>query len=152
MTEPQKATLYSALLPGLGQIHNKKYWKVPIIYAGFASLAYSAYFYTNEYNRVRTALIQARDTSLKNTPTDPEFQNIPIPVLTNVREFYRKSRDLSYIGMVGLYVINIVDAAVDAHLKSFDVSENVSMKITPTLVPTAYGISQANLSIRFYLK
>lgn len=151
-TRPQKATLFSAIIPGAGQIYNKKYWKAPIVYAGFAALIYSAYFYTNEYNRTRQALIETRDSASNYTPHDPEFQNIPYPVLMNWREFYRKNRDLSYIGMAGLYLINIVDAAVDAHLQAFDVNENLSLKVQPSIIPDGMGAYAPHLSLHLYLK
>ncbi len=127
MAAPKKAMLYS-LIPGGGQYYNKKYWKVPVIYIGFGALIYSFNFYNTEYNRVRQAYIQ----SINNQPiTDPEFANVPQDMLYNVRESYRKSRDLSIIGMVGLYALNLIDAAVDAHLSGFDVTDKLSLRIKP---------------------
>ncbi len=127
LSAPKKAALFS-LFPGGGQIYNKKYWKVPVIYVGFAALIYSYNFYSNEFNRVRQAYIQ----SINNQPvTYPEYANVPQDMLYNVRESYKKSRDLSAIGMAGLFAINMIDAAVDAHLKGFDVSDKLSLKIKP---------------------
>jgi hypothetical protein len=142
-----KVTLI-ALIPGAGQIYNKKYWKLPIVYGGFAALGYSYVFYRNEYNSVREAYIQVIN---KQTVTNPEYANVPAETLLNVRESYRKSRDLSIISMVGLYAIQIVDATVDAHLKGFDMSENLSLKISPDIKQTPYCTSAGlsfTLSIR----
>lgn len=131
----RKVTLIS-LVPGAGQIYNKKYWKVPIIYGGFAALGYSYYFYRNEYNIVREAYIQ----KINNQPvTNPELANVPAAMLLNVRESYRKSRDLSLISMVGLYALQVMDATVDAHLKGFDMNDNLSLRISPDVYPTNYG-------------
>jgi len=131
----QKVTLIS-LVPGAGQIYNKKYWKVPIIYAGFAALGYSYYFYSNEYNSVREAYSQ----KINNQPiTNPDLANVPAAMLLNVRESYRKSRDLSLISMVGLYALQVMDATVDAHLKGFDMNDNLSLRVSPDVYPTQYG-------------
>lgn len=124
---PKKATLLS-LFPGGGQIYNQKYWKLPIIYGGFAVLTYAFVFNQNEYDRFKIAYSQAVSNQ---TITDPELANVPIQMLYNVREAYRESRDLSIIGMAGLYALNLVDAAVDAHFKTFNVSENLSLKAYP---------------------
>lgn len=127
MAHPKKAALLS-LIPGAGQAYNKKYWKMPIIYAGFGALTYSFIFYSNEFSRVREAYKQ----KINNQPiSDPEFENVPEDMLYRVRESYRKSRDLSAIGMAGLYILNIIDAAVDAHLKGFDVSDKLSLRVMP---------------------
>lgn len=127
----RNATLF-ALIPGCGQIYNKRYWKVPVVYAGFGVLTYSLIFYNGVYNDVRTAYKQ----SINNEPiTDPEYANVPEDMLYNLRESYRKYRDLSAIGIGAWYAITIVDAAVDAHLKGFDVSDNLSIRVKPTIVP-----------------
>ncbi|MFN4082262.1 MAG: DUF5683 domain-containing protein [Bacteroidia bacterium] len=141
---PKKATLYS-LIPGGGQIYNRKYWKVPIIYAGFAALAYSTYFNNTEYNRFKTAY---RQSVAQQPITDPELANVPQQMLRNTREFYQKNRDLSVIGIAGLYALNLIDAAVDAHLKQFDVSDNLSLRIKPTI---NYNFGFATTSVQLQL-
>ncbi len=135
MSKPKKATLYS-LIPGGGQIYNKSYWKVPIIYAGFGALTYSFIFYDKVYNDVRTAYIQKTNNQ---TVTNPEYANVPEEMLYTLRESYRKSRDLSVIGMAGWYAFNLIDAAVDAHLKEFDVGESLSMQVRPQFQVTPVG-------------
>jgi len=123
----RNASLLS-ILPGLGQIYNGKYWKVPIIYGGGIALIYSYRFYQGEYDRFRAAY----KNKVNNLPlNDPQLENVPATMLYNVRESYRESRDLSLIGLVGLYVLNILDAAVDAHLKEFEINKNLNGKISP---------------------
>ncbi len=137
----KKATLY-ALIPGGGQVYNKSYWKVPIVYAGFGVLAYSLMFYNREYNSVREAYIQKINGQVV---TNPEFDNVPEYMLYNVRESYRKYRDLSAIGIVGWYAFTILDATVEAHLKEFDVGENLSLRIKPSYQMTSFG---SNLGLK----
>jgi coproporphyrinogen III oxidase-like Fe-S oxidoreductase len=143
MSSVKKATLLS-IIPGGGQIYNKSYWKVPVIYAGFGALGYSYVFYNRVYNDVRQAYIQ----KLNNEPiTNPEYENVSEDMLYNLRESYRKSRDLSVIGMAGWYAFNLMDAAVDAHLKGFDVGEKLTLKVKPQY---QYGpsYSYAGLSLK----
>lgn len=136
LSDVQKATLLS-LIPGGGQIYNGKYWKVPVIYAGFAALTYSFIFYEQVYSESREAYKQ----KVNGEPvTNPEYANVPEEMLYSVRESYRKSRDLSVIGLAGLYAFNLLDAAVDAHLKGFDVGENLSMRIVPGFQPATGGM------------
>jgi len=126
-SKPKKAT-YLALVPGLGQIYNKKYWKLPIVYGGFAALIYSVSFYQNEYDIVRQAVL---DKKAGRPISDPTLQPLDDANLVSLRDFYRDSRDLSWIGIGGLYALQIIDAAVDAHLQEFDVSENLTLKWQP---------------------
>jgi hypothetical protein len=126
-SKPKKAT-YLALVPGLGQIYNKKYWKLPIVYGGFAALIYSVSFYQNEYDLVRQAVL---DKNAGRPISDPTLEPLDIANLVSLRDFYRESRDLSWIGIGGLYALQIIDASVDAHLQEFDVSENLTLKWQP---------------------
>ncbi len=142
-----KVTLIS-LIPGAGQIYNKKYWKAPIVYAGFAALTYSYFFYSNEYNEVRKSYQQALN---KQSISNPYYANFPPEMLYSTREDYRKSRDLSIIGMVGLYALQILDATVDAHLKGFDMNENLGLKIDPTF-PVVNGQQYAGINFTFQIK
>jgi hypothetical protein len=149
---PKKASILSAVFPGAGQIYNKKYWKLPIIYGGIAALIYSLNFYQTEYDRFRQALIDSRDSVTGYRPRDSELRNVPQEVLYNIRESYRESRDLSAIGIIGLYAINIIDAAVDAHLKGFDVNENLSLRVAPDMRMTSFNTAYAGLSITLSFK
>lgn len=146
MSRPKKATLLS-IIPGGGQIYNERYWKVPVIYIGFGALTYATIANQQLYNDVRMAYQQR----LKNEPvTNPEYANVPTEMLFTLREYYRKNRDLTVVSMVGLYAFNLIDAAVDAHLKEFDVSDKLSMHVKPVY---QYGLAGQytglNLRLRF---
>ena len=121
---PKKAAIMSACLPGLGQIYNKKYWKVPVVYAGFAGLGYSFAFNQNKYSKYRKAYNDVNTVF----PFEGKYSKDNVHTLEN---FYHKNRDRSVIGIAFFYLLNIIDANVDAHLFSFDVSNNLSFNIYP---------------------
>jgi hypothetical protein len=125
---PHKATLYSLALPGLGQAYNKKYWKIPIIYAGFAGLGYLIVTNKNQYTKYKNAL--------EYDPNDPnavsnEYVKLSESQLKSGRDLYRKNLDLSIILTALWWALNIVDATVDAHLFKFDVTEDLSLRVEP---------------------
>ena len=122
---PSKAAFYSAILPGLGQAYNKKYWKIPLVYA---ALGTGIYFYIDnnkKYNQFRSAY-KRRLAGF----TDDEFQGIVTDndALIDAQEFHQRNRDLSLLLTVVAYVLNIVDANVDAHLLQFNVSDDLSLR------------------------
>jgi hypothetical protein len=144
---PHKATFYSAIFPGLGQIYNKKYWKLPIIYGAVGSLGYAIHFNSTNYvkykNAYRDFLIQdpGNKSYIKVIPVnltvedvEGQYANWFEQALENKREYYRRYRDLSYIGMAAIYVLTMVDATVDAHFYNFDVSDDLSMKLQPVIL------------------
>lgn len=123
----RKATILSAILPGAGQVYNKKYWKLPIIYAGLGGFGYMFGFYNSQYNVARKYLKAEYDgdsTTVNNTGLSGDQ-------LLVYKTKYRKFRDISVIGLAAVYVLNIIDANVDAHLKTFDVSDDLSLQIKP---------------------
>ncbi len=120
---PAKAAFYSAVVPGLGQAYNKKYWKIPLVYAAIGT---GLYFYINntrQYNNYRDAYKRRLEGY-----TDDEFSNIDTGRLITAQRFYQKNKDMSLLITFGLYILNIVDASVDAHLLQFNVNENLSLK------------------------
>ena len=120
---PAKAAFYSAIVPGLGQIYNGKYWKLPLVYAALGTTAYFYIDNNNEYQKYRTAFKQ------RLTGQQDEFFDILTDQnLIDAQKLFRKNRDLSLLFVIGAYVLNIVDANVDAHLQQFNVSENLSLK------------------------
>ncbi len=131
---PKRAALFSAALPGLGQVYNKKYWKVPIIYVGFGALAYSFQFNQSGYVKYRTAYKYRIDTDPLTIDDYPKYSNADLEML---QKYYHRYRDLSVIGIAALYLLNIVDASVDAHMFTFDVSDNLTLQLHPTLINTA---------------
>ncbi|KGO90242.1 hypothetical protein Q764_04080 [Flavobacterium suncheonense GH29-5 = DSM 17707] len=123
---PSKAAFYSAVLPGLGQAYNKKYWKIPIVYAGLGT---GIYFYADnnkKYHRFRDEYKKRLNgTSDSN---DPYFGNLDNSRIIDGQKFYQRNRDLSVLVTAAIYILNIVDANVDAHLMQFNVNENLSLK------------------------
>ncbi|HEX8516294.1 MAG TPA: DUF5683 domain-containing protein [Bacteroidia bacterium] len=132
---PKKAAAFSAILPGAGQIYNKKYWKVPVMYAGFAGLAYSFQFNQSRYVQYRDALKFRLDDD--EATTDNYVDVYTDDQLTTLYQYYHRYRDLTVIGGAVLYLLNIVDAAVDAHLFTFNVSDDLSLNLHPALINTA---------------
>lgn len=126
-SSPRKASIMSAILPGLGQAYNRKYWKVPVIYAGLGGLGYMFVANHQEYSFYRKHLIAENDEN-------PATMNETIYSSEQLKEqkvYYKRYRDLAAIGVGLLYVINIIDANVDAHLRTFDVSDDLSLRISP---------------------
>ena len=120
---PSKAAFYSAVLPGLGQAYNKKYWKIPIVYA---ALGTGIYFYvTNdrEYNRYRDAY-KRRLAGFE----DDEFPGVSDDGLINAQQTLKRRKELSLLITIGLYALNIIDANVDAHLLQYNVDENLAVR------------------------
>jgi hypothetical protein len=126
---PRKATIMSACLPGLGQAYNRKYWKIPVIYAGLGTFGYFAIYTNSQYKGFKDEYIfRTNNPTLVNNY--PEYSTDQLK--SNV-DFYRRYRDLSVILIAAVYTLNIVDANVDAHLFTFDVSNDLSMRWSPTL-------------------
>jgi len=130
--DPKKATMYSAILPGLGQIYNKKVWKVPVIYAGFGALVYFIDRNQRYYLDLKEALIDP-DYVLKYF--EGEFTD---EQLTTGKDAYKRWRDMSIIGTFGFYILQILDASVDAYLFNWDVGEDISLRIQPTNIPGSF--------------
>ena len=120
---PAKAAFYSAILPGLGQAYNKKYWKIPLVYGAIGT---SLYFYIDS----NTKYHQYRDAYKRRLEgfTDDQFSYLDETRLISAQKFYQRNRDLSALFVVGFYVLNIIDANVDAALIQFNVNENLSMR------------------------
>ena len=119
---PSKAAFFSAVLPGLGQAYNKKYWKIPIVYAGIGT---GIYFYnqnTKDYNRFRDAY-KRRLAGFE----DDEFQGISEDRLIDAQRTASRNRDVSLIVSIAFYLLNIVDANVDAHLRQYNISDDLSL-------------------------
>lgn len=130
---PQKAVLYSLICPGLGQVYNKKYWKIPFIYgAGGAFLYYISYNQT-KYKKFRNALFENPSSS-----PDDVFVIDGYPYryssLPTGRDYFRRYRDLSVAGLAAIYLLNVIDAMVDATFFEYDISDDLSMKVEPAVI------------------
>lgn len=154
MHSAHKATLYSMILPGLGQGYNKKYWKIPIIYAGFGVFTYFIIFNNNEYNEWNDAYIYALENPDGDVPPINDYYekySYNPDILRDQKDYYRRNRDLTYI-LTGLwYLLNVVDAAVDAHLMTWEVDEDLSIRVEPELYQPVYGFKPGG-GIRLSLK
>lgn len=128
---PTLATLMSMAVPGSGQVYNKKYWKVPIIYAGIGTSLYFAFSNNKEFKRYKEAYVYRVDD---DSTTVDEFVDVlsEQSIETNMDAF-RRNRDFSFIIAGLFYVMNIVDAAVDAHLFTFPVNDHLTFKLEPNL-------------------
>ena len=121
---PAKAAFYSAILPGLGQAYNKKYWKIPLVYGLLATAVYTYRFNDIKYNEVRDAY-KRRLEGYK----DDQFSFLTDSSrLVSAQKSYERNRDLSTFFIIGVYVLNIIDANVDAHLKQFNVNDKLSLR------------------------
>jgi hypothetical protein len=120
---PAKAAFYSAILPGLGQAYNKKYWKIPIVYG---AMGVSMYYYLDSSKKYH----QYRDAYKRRLEgyNDDDFQYLDDTRLISAQKFYQRNKDFSALFVVGFYVLNIIDANVDAALIQFNVNENLSVR------------------------
>jgi len=148
--DPKKATLYSAILPGAGQVYNKKYWKVPIVWTAIGIPTYTYFYNKTWYHKCQYALSVAVGITNNGgviTPSlqdslnavDPKLQPITASgntnALINYRNEFRKDQDYSALFVLIFWGLNIVDATVDAHLRDFNVNDDLSLRIRPTIIP-----------------
>lgn len=162
---PTKAVIYSAIFPGLGQIYNKKYWKLPIIYGGAVGITYAISWNGSMYGDYAQAykdLVTREGDSWKDfIPyyANPEeyinsssnLESLKSKLKRN-KDMFRQNRDLAIIVAVGVYVLCMIDAYVDAQLYDFDISPDISMRVDPVImIPTQYSKTSVGLrcSINF---
>ncbi len=162
--------MMAVAFPGLGQVYNRKYWKIPFVYAGFGGLVYSVRFNTTKYNEMMkgyqdfTDAIPETDSYLtldglkdQDPKTydpvlypnsyDPSNKSWVEDNLLKAVDYYKKYRDLTYIGIAAWYLITVLDANVDASLANFDVTDNLDLEVTPLQLPVP-GVIGAGLNIR----
>ncbi len=153
--EPYRATWLAVVLPGAGQIYNRKYWKLPIVYGGIMGCLY-AYNWNNQmYSDYRQAFLDIMDADPNSKsyetffPSGYDFQKNEEylkELFKKRKDRYRRWRDLSVFACIGVYLVSIVDAYVDAHLSSFDISEDINLSIQPDVQPSVtkgnyYGLN-----------
>ena len=129
--KPNKATFMSSLVPGLGQYYNQKYWKIPIIYGGFTGLIYYASYNNYVYKKYRREYKWATDP-------DPNIQKkskYPAANTERLKDTWRRYRDICFIGIGALYLLQVIDANVDAHFFDFTIDKDLSIKADPMLMP-----------------
>ncbi len=128
-----KAALYSAIIPGWGQAYNEKYWKVPLLYSLIGGALFFSDYNNKQYNRYLTAYVAETDDLIE---TVSEFEGKRTEEdLLYMKNKFRRNRDISYLSLLAIYFLNIVDATTDAHLYDFDVGDDLSFKVFPDIVP-----------------
>ena len=159
LTRPGKAALLAALLPGAGQVYNHRYWKLPLVYGALGGVLYGEYFYQSRYREFADAVnaVEVDPSNLQNANDSGlvRANAAKVPSLDGLRSgvvFYRGNRDIFYLYIGLAYSLQIVDALVDAHLRDFDVSDDLTFHWEPILMavpgqaaalPTAPGLSFA---------
>lgn len=148
--DPIKAAMLSAAMPGLGQIYNGSYWKVPIVYGGMMTFGYLIYYFDFNYIKFRNAFLASHDdnpNTINPYENDARINNR----LYDRVQFYRRNRDYLMILTTGFYLLNVVEAHVDAHLQSFDLSDDIALKVQPCLINSPYAC-QFGLCINLVFK
>lgn len=125
---PGRATVYSILFPGLGQIYNREYWKLPIYYGGLAVAGYFWYYNDMQYRRFQS------DYNAATTPGDSYEGSMSTDNLQYYRDYYRRFRDYSIVATVLIYLLQVIDADVFATMSTFDVNQSLSMDIQPAVI------------------
>jgi len=129
---PKKAS-WLALIPGTGQIYNKKYWKLPIVYGGLGSTGFLIYYYGNQTSIYRKEYVARINGDDENLSTDPEIIKMSTETVLAQRNFFRRNMEICVAACVIVYALSILDAAVDAHLFYYDVSDNLSLGVKPKI-------------------
>lgn len=146
-SEPKKASMLSAVLPGAGQMYNKKFWKVPVIYGLGGLLTYSAIRQNKWYVYYKSELINVLNGGVS-------VEGYSAQQLSLLKNESKRWRDLSIAGAALVYVLNILDAYVDAHLKTFDVSDDLTIQWAPSVIPVPFYETttiQTGLTVRFFI-
>jgi len=140
-----KSAILSTACPGLGQIYNEKYWKTPIIILGIGSCIYSYQYYNNKFEKYKEAYILRTD---QNENTIDQFEGIYSESnLITLQDYYRNNKDLSIIIGSIIYILNIVDAYVDAHLFTYNINDDLSLYIKPELLNNNIGTGLISMKI-----
>jgi hypothetical protein len=145
---PRKALLYAAVLPGLGQVYNKKYWKLPLVYGGFYLIGRNISNYNEVYVKYKNHLFYNIENQYPDTRVNPDVP-FTTPQLRRIVDKSRRERDLMVILMGGMYLLQMVDAHVDAHLKEFDLNPNLKVSVEPTITNDAWVGRQTGMSLTF---
>lgn len=143
---PRKAILYAAILPGLGQVYNKKYWKLPLVYGGFYAIGYGMNYYNNLHREYRGYLFQNLENGIGENEEHPEI-NLTTNQLRTIVDKARRERDFMIILMGGMYILQMIDAHVDSHLKEFDLNPQLQVSIEPAMEQNALAGRSVGLAL-----
>ena len=143
--DPKKALWLAIVIPGGGQIYNRKYWKLPLVYGGFLGCVYAMTWNNTMYRDYSQAYIDIMDSDENPVQYDVEANKTRLQdVFRRKKNYYRRFRDLSMFCMIGVYALSIIDAYVDAELSSFDISHDLTMKVYPTVIHEKYSAMRAS--------
>ena len=142
---PMKATVYSAVIPGAGQIYNKKWWKSAIVYAGMGTCIYFIADNNKNYHNYLDAYVASVDGDINTVPNIAGSSSY----LNEWQEQYHRWRDVSYMALFGVYVLQIIDANVDGHLFYYDVSPEMNLSFHPYIIPSAQLNAGFGLQLHF---
>ena len=143
--DPKRALWLALVIPGGGQIYNRKYWKLPLVYGGFIGCMYAINWNNTMYKDYSQAYIDLMDND-PNTQSYNQFLHLGMKITTEAdkkrfedifrkrKDKYRRWRDLSFFVMLGVYALSVIDAYVDAELSVFDISDDLSLKVEPTII------------------
>lgn len=141
---PKKATIRSAILPGLGQAYNREYWKIPLVYGALSIPAATYAYNTNWYKKTKLAYeIRVTNDTARFREIDPKLQPLQTQDLQSYRNIFRRDRDYSVLWFLIVWGLNVVDATVFGHLRGFDVSDDLSLQLKPTLSTQQQGLTLA---------
>lgn len=164
--DPKRALWLAIVFPGGGQIYNRKYWKLPLVYGGFMGCFYAMNWNNNMYKDYSQAFLDISDND-PNTASYKSYMHLGAKItdsnkdhykqiFRSRRDKYRRWRDLSFFVMVGVYALSVIDAYVDAELSVFDISKDLSLKVEPTIMnnssssnPFQAGALGLNCSLNF---
>ena len=143
--DPKRALWLALVIPGGGQIYNRKYWKLPLVYGGFIGCMYAMSWNNTMYKDYSQAYIDLMDND-PSTQSYNQFQHLGMKITTEAdkkryqdifrkrKDKYRRWRDLSFFVMLGVYALSVIDAYVDAELSVFDISDDLSLRVEPTII------------------
>lgn len=139
---PRTALMLSLICPGLGQAYNKKYWKIPFIYGAGGAFLYYVSYNQMKYKKFRDAVYEF-GVDGEAIIDGGRYNN-----LDGGRDFYRRNRDLSAAGLAAIYLINVIDAMVDANFSRYDVSDDLSMRIEPSVIDNPGALASVGFSFK----
>jgi hypothetical protein len=145
--DPQRALLLAAVVPSLGQIYNKKYWKLPLVYGGFIAIGYGFNSYNNFYQNYKEELFYNLENGYDQDNESRPGERITTGQYRTAVDFYRNKRDLMVLLMGGMYLLQIIDAHVDAHLKEFDLNPSLQVSIQPSMSQNDLTGRQTGISL-----
>ncbi|SHE61912.1 hypothetical protein SAMN05444349_10438 [Bacteroides faecichinchillae] len=156
---PTRATWLAVVFPGGGQIYNRKYWKLPIIYGGFAGCAYALSWNGKMYKDYSQAYLDIMDSN----PNTKSYEDLLPPnanyseeqlktTIKNRKDMFRRYRDLSIFAFIGVYIISIIDAYVDAELSNFDITPDLSMRVEPAIINNQFNSNKKSVGLQCVLR